>query len=264
MCVGHGKDLTQHGHSHWQRRIVHENKLRDLLGCQAGSFGSGRPIRSLAGDSLRLISGELTHSARGKTTDLKELGGRADGHPCARGSCHGVVCAGSTCLVGGSMPRRGATFDFSLHPQPLFVTSSSTLLTFFAVAIRPLLHCYKKDDRRLAVTSKIGSLCQHSKTTLCLRIHLLSQTLTTNRESPITSTVTPRSCLLCLSIVSASFSDGHSLHSRDFPRHVVLATTPTPRSHKPSWTEAGAKRESQSGKARTPAPFFPQLSFPRQ
>ena len=50
VCVGRGKDIRQRGHFLWQRRTVLENKLQNLLGCQAGSYGSGHPFRSLAGD----------------------------------------------------------------------------------------------------------------------------------------------------------------------------------------------------------------------
>ena len=143
-----------------------------------------------------------------------------------------------------------ASGNFCLHSPSATIFTSSYLHASLPPSIRSSLHRREQEGRSLSIVCGIDSHRQHFNAKHLSKVHLFSQALTITRHTLVTL---PSHSLSPLSAFT-SHTEQHPTQSEVFQRYVLLAALPNVLSHEVSWTEVGAKRESQSGKVSAPVP----------
>jgi hypothetical protein len=113
--------LVVNDHFVWFRRMLHIQKLSQWLETRAPSGRSVRSSSIVVAHLVPLVSGKVSYSAETKSIKSTSSGQNSLWKKII------TLLSGLRlrCFVGGSVPRRLATFHFSPRSQPLSVTYSS-------------------------------------------------------------------------------------------------------------------------------------------
>ena len=164
-------------------RNRHAEGISALVHCRAGSFAGDHPLSSVIPVRVPLLSVGLAHPVGSLRCKSKCLLTNSYVH-----EDQNTVWCVQVRLVSCAVRCQDVVQLLTSLPNhnPLSLLLRQQSLPVLSFRYQSSLHCYEQDDQLLAITPKIDSYRQQVNTERCLRIHLFSRILTTNRDFPIT------------------------------------------------------------------------------